>query len=977
MRTQPTGWLAWAGLAVLALHASATPVRVGVYGQEPVASLRVAGQPVGLGPDIITFVARQKGWQVTYVSESYEALCQQLERGGLDLLVPAPWTGEAAGGLDYGAESLLTSHGVVCARKGVRLATLGDLAGKTVAVARDDSYYLPFKSLVRAAGIRCEFVEMAGYESVLGAVSRKRADAGLVDAGVARREGPRYGIVSTSLGTPLVEFRVGAWRNRNRDLVQDVDYWLGILKRDPQSEYYRSLKQWVQARERWPVGPIFTVVLAALLGVGVGAVGGFLYLRRRGRRLSRHLLVVNRELLATVEEHARREQQEETWKHWYLALLNSTPDVVLVHGVDKRGGPGKFIEANETACRRLGFTREELLALSPLDLELNPETGAPPPYAKLLQHWRDARLPDATEEARQARPVARYERTFRTKGGGEIPMEVTVRVLEHESLPVVYYSAHDITGRRQTLRALEESERRFADFFARSPIGVALYDSRERLLEVNQAALAMFGFSERAQFGQVGLFESRDLSEDAHATLAKGGTVRYEAVFDFDAAVKEKRFTSSREGKHHFDVLITNLGLDQEFNPKGYLVQLQDVTEQRRAEDALRQHERLLRQAQKMEAIGTLAGGIAHDFNNILTPIIGYTEMAMMTTEADDPVRASLEEVLKASHRAKELVKQILTFSRQTEHEIKPIRLTPLVKEVVQLLKGSVLPIVEIRCDLQAGRDIVRADPTQMHQVLMNLCTNAVHAMGGKGGVLDVALRQIAVDGRTRGPLARLRFGSYADLSVRDTGHGMDRATLDRIFEPFFTTKRSGEGTGMGLAVVHGIIASLQGAVTVESEPGKGSVFHVVLPLLDQAAEQGASTSEPLPRGTERILFVDDEAGIVQMATQLMTNLGYRVVSYMKSGDALTAFREDPAKFDLLISDQIMPQMTGVELIREVRRIRPGFPVLLCTGYSKMVTEEDLKAEGIAEVVMKPIVLRNMAEAIRRVLEGQPPPAPV
>ena len=765
-----------------------------------------------------------------------------------------------------------------------------------------------------------------------------------------------------------MDFHFSVARDTNRQLLLKLEAELAALKQNKKSFYFKTLSQWTAHQE--PLSFLAkTGLILLFLMLGGGLLAGItIRTSKRSEQRTEKLAASNRQLLKIVDDHLRREEAAEANKNWYRALLNNTPDAILIHGVDAKGLPGKFLEVNETACLRLGFSREELLALSPRDVEINSEGGGAPRYAKMLSKWKDARLPDASSDPGPPASLT-TELSFRTKSGAEKPFEVTLRILAHEGKPIIYYHLHDITTRRKAQAALKESEQRFSDFFSRSPIGVALYSPTRELTEVNQAAMAMFGLSERSVFSATRLLDSENLSPESQTTLSKGGTVRYENVTDFDAVKRESRYPSTRTGKSHFDVLVTNLGLNSDYKPKGFMVQIQDITEHRRAEETLHQHERMLRQAQKMEAIGTLAGGIAHDFNNILTPIIGYTEMAMLTAGPDDPIQPNLEEVLKASHRAKELVKQILTFSRQTEHEVKPIRLIPLVKEVIQLLRGSIPPLIELHTQIQVERDIVRADPTQMHQVIMNLCTNSLHAMKDKGGVLEVGMRPVSVDSRTRGAMARLRFGAYLEIYIRDTGHGMDRAVMERIFEPFFTTKRSGEGTGMGLSVVHGIITSLQGIITVESEVGKGTTFHLFLPLIEQAAEQAATSNDPLPRGSESIMFVDDEPGIVAMATQMLSSLGYQVTTATRAKDALAIFKQEPKRFDLIITDQIMPGITGMEMVREMHAIRRDIPALLCTGFSKTVSDQDLLAEGIHEILMKPIVLRQIAEAIRSALD--------
>ncbi len=970
MRKTALSFLALTLLAGVSL--SAETIRVGVILQPPLTTL---GQdqrtPEGLCIDLLEDMAARTGWKFVYQVDSRISIFNKLIKGDVDLIVPTPLPLDGADKLDYSQSAILISHAQIIVPPGNPASSLKDLNGKTIAVVRDDIHYIRLQEALREARTKCQFLEMRSYTDVLKAVQANRADGGLVDHFFSANNKGQYGLVTSLITTGPVDFHFSVARDTNRQLLLKLETELAYLKQNKDSRYFRTLSKWTGYQDSLSLS-LFAktglILLSLLLGGGFLA-GIIIQASKRVENRVEKLAASNRQLLKTVDDHLRREEAAEANKNWYRTLLNNTPDAILIHGVDAKGLPGKFLEVNEPACMHLGFSREELLALSPRDVEINSEGGGIPHYAKMLSKWKDARLPDASPEPGPPASLT-TEQSFRAKNGAEKPFEVTLRILAHEGKPIVYYHLHDITSRRKAQLALKESEKRFSDFFSRSPIGVALYSPTRELTDVNQAAMAMFGLSERSAFSATRLLDSGNLSPESQTTLSKGGTVRYENVTDFDEVKRETRYPSTRTGKSHFDILVTNLGLNADFKAKGFMIQIQDITEHRRAEETLHQHERMLRQAQKMEAIGTLAGGIAHDFNNILTPIIGYAEMAMLTAGPDDPIQPNLEEVLKASHRAKELVKQILAFSRQTEHEVKPIRLIPLVKEVIQLLRGSVPPSIELQTQIQIERDIVKADPTQMHQVIMNLCTNALHAMKDKGGILEIGMRPVNVDSRTRGALARLRFGAYLEITVRDTGHGMDRAVMDRIFEPFFTTKRSGEGTGMGLSVVHGIISSLQGIITVESEVGKGATFHLFLPLIEQAAEQASTSSVPLPRGSESIVFVDDEPGIVAMATQMLTTLGYQVTTANRAKDALAILKQEPKRFDLIITDQIMPGMTGMELVREIHSIRPELPALLCTGFSKTVSDQDLLAEGIHEILMKPIVFRQLADAIRNALDA-------
>lgn len=411
--------------------------------------------------------------------------------------------------------------------------------------------------------------------------------------------------------------------------------------------------------------------------------------------------------------------------------------------------------------------------------------------------------------------------------------------------------------------------------------------------------------------------------------------------------------------------------LDVKGNLVGYRGADKDITDRERAEKEKEQLEARLRQGQKMEAIGTLAGGIAHDFNNILMAILGCTDMAMLDVPKGSVTRANLEHVIQAGMRAKDLVLQILAFSRQAEQERKPGQLHPVVKEALHLLRSSLPTTIEIRQDIDTNSGTVLADPTQIHQVLMNLCTNAYHAMREEGGILEVKLDAVEVDAESARTHPDLREEAYVRLIISDTGHGMDRATMERAFDPFFTTKGPGEGTGMGLATVHGIVTSHGGAITLYSELGNGSTFQIYLPRVESATPVEILDIEPVTRGKESILFVDDEVSLVHIGKQMLERLGYNVTARTSSVEALELFRAKPDRFDLVITDQTMPNMTGVELAEELMRIQPDIPIILVTGFSEVVTPERAKQIGFREYIMKPILTRDLNKAIRRVLDQE------
>ncbi len=430
-------------------------------------------------------------------------------------------------------------------------------------------------------------------------------------------------------------------------------------------------------------------------------------------------------------------------------------------------------------------------------------------------------------------------------------------------------------------------------------------------------------------------------------------------------------FTNLENVNRHKDgklVTLESSGVpvfDENGEFRGYRGIDRDISERKKIEAQLQQ-------AQKLEAIGTLAGGIAHDFNNLLTPILGFSEMLHIRFADGGSEAESLGEVMNAAHRAKDLVNQILTISRQTEHELIPVKIHLIVKEALKLLRSTIPKSIEIKANINASGSVL-ADPTQIHQIIMNLGTNAYHTMREDGGVLSVSLSlvDISQEDQKVGSLD-LTPGAYQQLVISDTGCGMDHATIKRIFEPYFTTKKMGEGTGLGLAVVHGIVKSHKGHIYVYSEVGKGTSFKIYLPCFETAdsAKKETMDSQQIPGGHEHILIVDDEEPIVHMETKLLEGLGYRVTATTSSTRLRNIFLDSPDDFDLIITDMAMPEINGADLAKDLLNIRPDLPMILCTGFSDRINEKIAKSIGIKAFLMKPVILKNLAIKVRKVLDA-------
>jgi two-component system cell cycle sensor histidine kinase/response regulator CckA len=431
---------------------------------------------------------------------------------------------------------------------------------------------------------------------------------------------------------------------------------------------------------------------------------------------------------------------------------------------------------------------------------------------------------------------------------------------------------------------------------------------------------------------------------------------------------KRRVITINREDKGTVTLEMTGTKTILHGQP-AVLMMLHDVTQLKQAEG---ERDRLLAQrehARKMEAIGTLANGVAHHINNLLMIILGFTELAMSELPRESRTYSQLKKVIQGGLRARDVVQQILTFSNPDMKDRQPVRIGPIIAESLRLLWSSVPSTIDIRENITAKSDVVLADPSQINQVLINLCNNAIDAMKEQGGILEVILEEVELDEAAAMPDPGLEPGHFLKLTVADTGHGMTPEVMKRVFEPFFTTGAVGECTGMGLAVVHGIVKNHGGAVTVQSEPGKGSIFQVYLPKSGKKVKRGREVTGYRPGRHERILFVDDEKLMVETVEKMLVRLGYRVTAKTSSVDALELFKREADRFDMVITDLIMPGMTGLEMAKEILKFKPGIPLMIFTGFSERIDEKEAKAIGIDAVLKKPLLMRELEQKIRNVLD--------
>ncbi len=632
----------------------------------------------------------------------------------------------------------------------------------------------------------------------------------------------------------------------------------------------------------------------------------------------------------------------------YRQLLESANDAIFVAAAEGPSHPPRFLDANQVAYQRLGYTREEFLGLRPEDI-LPPEERP--------------RLPELARTLAQRGRVT-FESMELTESGRMIPVEVSLHQARWGDQVMTLSISRDISARKRA----EAKINQLASIVANSEDSIIGFDLNGIITSWNLGAQKLYGYAAGEAQGMSIL-----------RLLPPGQQRRLDTTLEslrLGKAIEHPDTPRVTKDGRNISISVTISPVrDEAGRVVGGSAIGRDITAMKRQQEEKEGLLTQLRQSQKMEALGALAGGIAHDFNNILSVIMGNAEMALMRQRNNVPIAHEVERVIEASRRARDLVRQILAFSRRGEKERRPVALKPLIAETLKMLRSALPATLDIRSEITARSDLVMADPTQLHQVLLNLCTNAAQAMEPNCGVLAVSLREVEAGEMAGRMPAGLEPGPHLLLAVSDTGPGMTPEVQERALEPFFTTKMPGQGTGLGLSVVHGIVQSHGGVLRILSQPGAGSTFEVFLPRLTQEPLTSESSQPEIPRGSGHLLLVDDEEGLCEVERQRLQWLGYRVTAHT---DSLAAWRvlERGEPFDLLIADLVMPGLTGLELARRAKSLRPGLPIIVCTGHPDKITTQQTEELAVKAVLIKPVSLEEMSTALSQTLAHKTPAAP-
>lgn len=655
-------------------------------------------------------------------------------------------------------------------------------------------------------------------------------------------------------------------------------------------------------------------------------------------------------IISNTRDITERRQAEEALKESEERFRNLFENAPI--GIFRTNSEGQVLSANSAMAGILGFSSRH---------------EAPEYYSDLSNqlYVHPDRRDQFLQLLRQEGHVQNFEYKAKTFDGRHIWLSMNARVesRDNDGLLIIEGFTTDVTEHKQMQESLRQSEEKYRKLVEALPEGVFEANKGGSITFANRAALEFFEYSEDDL-----LTENLKIFDLIAAEDRPRVTLNIQRILNGEPIVSDEYVAVKKDGSL-FPIFTSSTPFyddDVIIGLRGIVI---DLSTAKRIEREKSELEARLHQARKMEAIGTLAGGIAHEFNNILGIILGNAELAKDDIPDWNPARFNLDEIKTASLRAKDVVRQLLTFSRKAEENLQPINLVPVVKEAIKFLRSSIPTSIEIRQNIAEKCHTIIADPTQIHQVMLNLSANAAHAMEEMGGILGFFLQNVTVDATSQIADSKLTPGEYVMLEVSDTGVGIPTGFVGRIFEPYFTTKEVGKGTGMGLAVVHGIVKAHGGSIQMQSDPGRGTTFKIFFPATDEDSSPALELSEDPPTGNEYVLFIDDEQSIAKLGQLMLEKLGYQAQAETDPKRALEIFASDPERFDLIVTDMTMPGITGDQLVEEILKICPGMKIILCTGYSERVDEEHARSIGAKAYALKPLDLKQLAKVVRRVLD--------
>ncbi len=900
-------------------------VRVGIFPLAPFNYVGDDGIAHGLNPDILREIVKDEEWKLVFVEGSWAEGLERLESEDIDLMMMVAYAEERTAYMDYNYESVAQVWGQIFNKVGSKINNISDLHGEVVAVMKKDINGKNFIKTALELGVECQIVEFQTHHEVFQAVKDNIAVAGVAPQYFGYKNQNKYELVSSSIVFSPISVYFTTKKGRHHELLSHIDAHLSKWKLNKDSVYYSLLNDWLGHNAGVATIPLWLLISFSTTVFCIVILVSF-------------SLVLRKTIKSRTDE--LRDQEEQ-----YRIMVNMAGEGILAADADNI-----ITFANPKMLSMTGYSENELVGFKSEKLIFSED---------IAEHQEKLRV------RKEKVLKQKYERRLRCKNDNDCWVLISAIGLRDDkgNYKGSFATMTDITERKEGEKKLIESHERFLTVLDGIDATIYVADlETNKILFMNKRMVDIFG---KDLTGQVCWSALRNKDK-------RCANCQIDKLFNNKG---EPEGVLVREDQHP---ITSRWNIYSERGVKwvdGRLARIQiatDITKIKELEADKRAYEKGLQQAQRLESLGTFTGGIAHDFNNILAAIIGYTELAIDDEfDKESPAIESMLNVLTAADRASSLVKMLLSFSKRGEGAITPISIKEIAIEVLELIKVTLPSNIVIESKLSCEYEHILGNATQVHQVIMNLCRNAGQAIQGENGILSVSLENLTFADEKMYGGKILPPGSYVELRVYDSGNGIDPKIIDRIFDPFFSTKEKNEGTGLGLSVTHGIVTSLGGSISVESELNEGTTFYVIFPATNEHSVTRINNEEELVEGSENIMLVDDEEAVGKLYQKTLSNKGYKVTLFQNSIDALNAFKQDPGMYDLVITDQTMPHLSGDRLTKELLAIRPALPIILCTGYSEYFNEEAAIQMGVKKYLTKPVRKQQLLSTVRTVLDKE------